>query len=122
MFQTLAERKDVTIIVTTDHGSVRCLRGSKVIGDREASTNLRYKFGRNLKSDDKQSIFLRDPREYKLPRRGVTTNYIVAKEDYYFVYPTDYHKYLNQYRDSFQHGGISMEEIILPVVTMEPKK
>ncbi|MDD8017498.1 MAG: bifunctional response regulator/alkaline phosphatase family protein [Bacteroidota bacterium] len=122
MFQALAEKKDVKIIVTTDHGSVRCLRGSKVIGDREASTNLRYKFGRNLKSDDKQSLFLKNPKDFKLPQRGVTTNYIVAKEDYYFVYPTDYHKYLNQYRDSFQHGGISMEEIILPVITMEPKR
>lgn len=121
MFQALATRKDVKIIVTTDHGSVRCMRGSKVIGDKEASTNLRYKFGRNLKSDDKQSIFLKNPKDFKLPQRGVTTNYIVAKEDYYFVYPTEYHKYLNQYRDSFQHGGISLEEMILPVVTMEPK-
>ncbi|MDP1676895.1 MAG: bifunctional response regulator/alkaline phosphatase family protein [Bacteroidota bacterium] len=121
MFQALATRKDVKIIVTTDHGSVRCMRGSKVIGDKEASTNLRYKFGRNLKSDEKQSIFLKNPKDFKLPQRGVTTNYIVAKEDYYFVYPTDYHKYLNQYRDSFQHGGISMEEMILPVITMEPK-
>lgn len=121
MFRTLAERKDVRIIVTTDHGSVRCMRGSKVIGDKEASTNLRYKFGRNLKSDEKQSIFLKNPKDFKLPQRGVTTNYIVAKEDYYFVYPTEYHKYLNQYRDSFQHGGISMEEMILPVITMDPK-
>lgn len=121
MFQLLATRKDVKIVVTTDHGSVRCMRGSKVIGDKEASTNLRYKFGRNLKSDDKHSIHLKDPKEFKLPARGVTTNYIVAKEDYYFVYPTEYHKYLNQYRDSFQHGGISMEEMILPVITMQPK-
>jgi len=122
MLQTLATKKDVKIIITTDHGSVRCLRGSKVIGDREASTNLRYKFGRNLKSDDKQSVFIKNAQDYKLPKRGVTINYIIAKEDYYFVYPTDYHKYLNQYRDSFQHGGISMEEIILPVITLEPKK
>ena len=121
MFQALATRKDVKIIVTTDHGSVRCMRGSKVVGDKEASTNLRYKFGRNLKSDDKQSIFLKNPKDFKLPQRGVTTNYIVAKEDYYFVYPTDYHKYLSHYRDSFQHGGISLEEMILPVITMEPK-
>ncbi len=121
MFQALATRKDVKIIVTTDHGSVRCMRGSKVIGDKEASTNLRYKFGRNLKSDDKQSIYLKNPKDFKLPQRGSATNYIVAKEDYYFVYPTEYHKYLNQYRDSFQHGGISMEEMILPVITMEPK-
>ncbi len=122
MLQTLATKKDVKIIITTDHGSVRCLRGSKVIGDREASTNLRYKFGRNLKSDDKQSVFIKNAQDYKLPKRGVTINYIIAKEDYYFVYPTDYHKYLNQYRDSFQHGGISMEEMILPVITLEPKK
>jgi hypothetical protein len=121
MLQTLAGRKDVKIIITTDHGSVRCMRGSKVIGDKEASTNLRYKFGRNLKSDDKQSVYLKNPKDFKLPQRAVTTNYIVAKEDYYFVYPTDYHKYLNQYRDSFQHGGISMEEMILPVITMEPR-
>lgn len=122
MLQALSTKKDVKIIITTDHGSVRCLRGSKVIGDKEASTNLRYKFGRNLKSDDKQAIFVKNPQDYKLPRRGVTTNYIIAKEDYYFVYPTDYHKYLNQYRDSFQHGGISMEEVILPVITLEPKR
>ena len=121
MFQALAQKKNVKIIVTTDHGSVRCMRGSKVIGDKEASTNLRYKFGRNLKSDDKQSVYLKNPKDFKLPQRGVTTNYIVAKEDYYFVYPTDYHKYLNQYRDSFQHGGISLEEMILPVIIMEPK-
>ncbi|MGA7159645.1 MAG: bifunctional response regulator/alkaline phosphatase family protein [Bacteroidota bacterium] len=122
MLQTLSTKKDVKIIITTDHGSVRCLRGSKVIGDREASTNLRYKFGRNLKSDDKQAVFIKNAQDYKLPKRGVTINYIIAKEDYYFVYPTDYHKYLNQYRDSFQHGGISMEEVILPVITLEPKK
>ncbi|HTY10717.1 MAG TPA: bifunctional response regulator/alkaline phosphatase family protein [Bacteroidota bacterium] len=122
MLQTLASKKDVKIVITTDHGSVRCLRGSKVIGDREASTNLRYKFGRNLKADDKQSVFIKNAQDYKLPRRGVTINYIIAKEDYYFVYPTDYHKYLNQYRDSFQHGGISMEEVILPVITLEPRQ
>lgn len=122
MFQALSQRKEVKIIVTTDHGSIRCLRGSKVIGDREASTNLRYKFGRNLKAEEKNAVFLKNPKDYKLPQRGVTTNYIVAKEDYYFVYPTDYHKYLNQYRDSFQHGGISMEEMILPIAIMEPKR
>ena len=66
-------------------------------------------------------MFVKYPEEYKLPRGSVTTNYVMAKEDYYFVYPTDYHKYLNQYRDSFQHGGISMEEMILPVVKFLPK-
>jgi CheY-like chemotaxis protein len=121
MLKTLSGEKDVTIILTTDHGSVRCLRGAKVIGDREASTNLRYKFGRNLKVDERQAVHVKHPKDYKLPRGSVTTNYIIAKEDYFFVYPTDYHKYLNQYRDSFQHGGISMEEMILPIVTLRSK-
>lgn len=121
MLKILAGHRNVRIILTTDHGSVRCMRGSKVIGDREASVNLRYKFGRNLKVDDRQAVFVKNPVEYKLPRRSITTNYVMAKEDYYFVYPTDYHKYLSQYRDSFQHGGISMEEMILPVVKLEPR-
>ncbi len=121
MLKTLARNPNVTIILTTDHGSIRSLRGSKVLGDREASTNLRYKYGRNLKCEDKAAIFVKNPLEFRLPKRGVATNYIVAKEDYYFVYPTDYHKYLNQYRDSFQHGGASMEEMNLPVVRMEPR-
>lgn len=121
MLKTLSRNKNVSIILTTDHGSIRSLRGSKVLGDREASTNLRYKYGRNLKAEDKAALFIKNPLEYKLPKRGVAVNYIIAKEDYYFVYPTDYHKYLNQYRDSFQHGGISMEEMILPVVKLEPK-
>ncbi len=121
MLRTLSRNRNVTVLVTTDHGSIRSLRGAKVLGDREASTNLRYKFGRNLKCDEKSAVFVKNPIEFKLPKRGVAVNYIVAKEDYYFVYPTDYHKYLNQYRDSFQHGGISMEEMILPVVKLEPK-
>jgi CheY-like chemotaxis protein len=120
MLRTLSKNKNVTVLLTTDHGSIRSLRGSKVLGDREASTNLRYKYGRNLKSEEKAAIFVKNPLEFKLPKRGVAINYIIAKEDYYFVYPTDYHKYLNQYRDSFQHGGVSMEEMILPVVRLEP--
>ena len=121
MFKQIAKFPDAKIIVTTDHGSVRCLRGAKVLGDRETSTNLRYKFGRNVKADSKPAMLISNPLEYKLPRRGVTVNYIIAKEDYYFVYPTDYNKYLTYYRDSFQHGGISLEELILPVITMEPR-
>lgn len=120
-FKTLSKMKGVKIIITTDHGSIRALRGAKVLGDKEASTNLRFKYGRNLKVDDKHAIFIKQPSEYKLPKRGITINYIIAKEDYYFVYPTDYHKYLTYYKDTFQHGGISMEEMILPIITMEPR-
>ena len=121
MFKEISKMKNAKIIVTTDHGSIRSLRGSKVLGDKEASSNLRFKYGRNLKADDKHSVYVKDPMDFKLPRRGITTSYIFAKEDYYFIYPTDYHKYLSHYKDSFQHGGISMEEMILPIITMESK-
>ncbi len=120
-FRAISTIKNAKVIVSTDHGSIRTLRGAKVLGDKEASTNLRFKFGKNLKVDEKHAMYIKKPHEYKLPRRGVTINYIISKEDYYFVYPTDYHKYLSHYKDTFQHGGISMEEMILPVVTMESK-
>jgi len=110
-----------TVIISSDHGSIRSLHGAKVIGDRNTSSNLRYKYGKNLKCDDKFAIEIKNPAEYKLPRRGINTNYLIAKEDYYFVYPTDYHYYLNYYKDTFQHGGVSMEEMILPVIKLEAK-
>ena len=119
-FQQLAET-DCTIVVTTDHGAIRSLRATKVIGDRETSTALRYKYGRNLKCDSRHAILIKDPREYGLPRDNMNMNYIIAKEDYYFVYPTNYNKYLNKYRDTMQHGGVSLQEVILPVITMNPK-
>lgn len=119
-FQDLA-RTDCTVMVTTDHGAVRSLHATKVIGDRETSTALRYKHGRNLKCDEKAAIFVRDPESYGLPRDSINTNYIIAKEDYYFVYPTNYHHYQNMYRDTMQHGGASLEEMILPVVTLRPR-
>jgi hypothetical protein len=121
MFKALASVPNLRIVVSTDHGSIRSLRGAKVIGDRETSTSLRYKYGRNVKAEEKQAMIIKRPEEYKLPVRGSASNYIIAKEDYYFVYPTDYHKFLNYYRDSFQHGGISMEELILPVITLESR-
>ena len=122
MLKTLAsEVPNAQIVITTDHGAVRCLRGSKALGDRETSTNLRYKYGRNVKVDEKHAFYVKDPAEFKLPRRGPAIDYVIAKEDYYFVYPTDYHYYLNQYRDSFQHGGISMEELILPVAELKAR-
>ncbi len=110
------------VILTTDHGSIRGMKGARVISDKEASTNLRYKHGRNLRVDRKHALICQHPEKFRLPRRGLNVNYIFAKEYYYFIYPTNYHKYLNLYKDSFQHGGISLEELILPVVYLEPKK
>lgn len=121
MLKILSAQPNVKIVITTDHGSIRCLRGAKVLGDRETSPNLRYKYGRNVKCDERQALFIRNPLDYKLPKRGGIVNYVVTKEDFYFVYPTDYHYYLNYYKNTFQHGGISMEELILPVITLEPK-
>ncbi len=123
VFQILKalSQRDCTVVITTDHGSLRCMRGAKVIGDRDTSTNLRYKYGKSLKVDPKHAIIVKDPQTYKLPSLGLNSNYLLAKEDYYFVYPTNYHHYLNYYKDSLQHGGVSMEEMILPVVTLQPK-
>jgi CheY-like chemotaxis protein len=121
MFKILSGIKNIKIVVTTDHGSIRCMRGVKVLGDRDTSTNLRYKFGKNVKADSRNAMQISDPEKYKLPRTGITVNNIIAKEDFYFVYPTDYHYFLQRYRDSFQHGGISLEEMIIPIINLEAK-
>ena len=112
---------DATLVVTADHGAVRSLHATEVHGDRTTSTALRYKYGRRLKCNEKHAIFVRHPETYGLPRQGSHTNYIIAKEDFYFVYPTNFHRYQNLYRDTMQHGGASLEEMILPVATMRPR-
>jgi hypothetical protein len=114
--------QDAVVVITTDHGSVLARRSAMTLGDRETSTNVRYKFGINLNCDSRYALEMKNPTEYKLPAPGINKNYIIAKEDYYFVYPTNFHEYERQYKDSFQHGGISMEEMILPCVTMKSKR
>lgn len=120
IFKELAD-EDVTVVVTSDHGSVRSMKDTKVFGDRDAATNLRYKYGRNLKAEDNAAIFIDKPEDYRLPVKGPANSYIFAKEDYYFVYPNNYNKFQNRYRDTFQHGGASMEEMILPVAVLKPR-
>jgi CheY-like chemotaxis protein len=112
---------DTTVIITSDHGSVLCTHATLVYGNRETSTNLRYKYGRNLRCDPKHALLITSPEDYRLPSIGLGGNFIIAKGEYYFVYPTHFHEYQRQYRDSFQHGGISLEEMILPVAIMRPK-
>jgi DNA-binding response OmpR family regulator len=112
---------DCSIVITTDHGSVLGTRGAIVYGKRDTSSNLRYKYGDNLNCDPKQTFLIKNPKDYRLPVWGLSTTYLIAREDYYFVYPTNYSEYRRQYHNSFQHGGISMDEMILPVVTLEPK-
>ena len=117
----LAEQ-NFTVVLTTDHGAVLARRASKVHGNRDTSTSLRYKFGINLNCDAKEAVILRDPMAFMLPDDGISKNYILAREDYFFVYPTRFHEYERQFRGSFQHGGISIEEMVLPLVTLEPRR
>jgi hypothetical protein len=114
--------QDAEVVITTDHGAVLGKRAALVYGNRETSTNLRYKFGTNLVTDEKMALVAKNPAEIKLPADFLNKNYVLAKEDYYFVYPTNFHEYERQYRNSFQHGGISLEEMILPCATLTPKK
>src|SRR5262245_39267901 len=113
--------QDCPVVLTTDHGAVLGRRAALVYGNRDTSTNLRYKFGVNLNTDAKQAVILRKPMDFMLPDDGVNKNYVLAREDYYFVYPTRFHEYERQYRGSLQHGGISVEEMILPLITLTPR-
>lgn len=121
LLQELNE-KDVKVVITSDHGSIRVHQGVVVGGDRSTSTGIRYKYGRNLNCDSKHALIINNPKDYKLPEFGPQTTYLIAKDDVYFLYPTQYHKYKSMLEGSFQHGGISMEEILVPVLTLESKQ
>ncbi|MFP4460035.1 MAG: response regulator [Candidatus Zixiibacteriota bacterium] len=123
LFQVLKRisEKDNIVIITTDHGSIIGKKGLKAYGRRDTSTNLRYKYGDNLNAEKKASILVKDPRKWKLPAFSVTTNYIIAEENYYFLYPSNFRQYEKQYKNSVLHGGISIEEMIVPVITLLPK-
>ena len=114
----IAAEMDFTVILTSDHGSIRVRRGVKIAADRETSKGVRYKYGRSLQCPDKHALVIKRPADYRLPEMLTGTNYLIAKEDVYFVYPTQYHKYLGQLQDSFQHGGISLEEMLVPTITL----
>ena len=116
----LAEKK-VQIIITTDHGTIRVAQPSKVVGDKATTTNLRYKVGKNLNYQKKDVLEVRDPMTVGMPRPNLSSTFIFAKEDLYFLYPNNYNYYNKLYRDTFQHGGISLEEMICPYVRLTPK-
>jgi CheY-like chemotaxis protein len=109
------------VIMTTDHGSVLGKKASLVQGRKDTSTNLRYKFGDNLKGNEAEALITQRPNDFRLPAESKTKTYLFAKEYYYFVYPTNYRDYEKQYLGSFQHGGISLEEMVLPCLTLTPK-
>lgn len=110
--------KKINLILATDHGSVRVKSPAKVIGDKQTTTNLRYKHGRNLNYEARDVLSFRDPKEAGLPVPTVNSSYIFAKEDVFLCYPNNYNYYVNYYRNTFQHGGISLEEMIIPVIRM----
>lgn len=113
--------KKVNLIITTDHGSMRVKEPVKVIGDRDTSTNLRYKHGKNLSYNAKELFEIKKPEEAKLPKPHNSSTFIFAREDDFFVYPNNYNQHVNMYRNTFQHGGMSMEEMIIPVVRLVSK-
>lgn len=120
LFQALKKiaGKKINLILATDHGSVRVNTPHKVVGDKQTTANLRYKHGRNLNYEPKEVLAFRDPKEAGLPVPTVNSSFIFAKEDGYLCYPNNYNHYVNYYRNTFQHGGISMEEMIVPVIKM----
>jgi len=120
-FKVLAT-KDIKIVVTTDHGTIRVNNAIKVVGDRNTTTNLRYKIGKNLNYNQKEVFWINKPEKIKLPSPNISSTYIFAGNDDFFAYPNNYNYYASYYKGTFQHGGISLEEMLIPVVTLKTKK
>lgn len=121
LLKALSQR-DCKIILTTDHGSIRASKPVKIVGDRNTNTNLRYKLGKNLNCQSKEVFVIKNPQEAQLPAPNISTSYVFATGNTFFAYPNNYNYYVSYYRDTFQHGGISMEEMLIPLITLSPRK
>ena len=121
LFRQLAQ-SNYTVVITTDHGSIRTDKPIKIIGDRNTNTNLRYKLGKNLNYNPKEVFVIKDPLQAFLPAPNLSTSYVFATGNTFFAYPNNYNYYVSYYKDTFQHGGISMEEMLVPLVTMRPRR
>ena len=121
VFKELAQ-SNYKVIITTDHGSIRTTNPVKIIGDRNTNTNLRYKLGKNLNYDARKVFAIKNPHLAQLPAPNLSTSYVFATGDSFFAYPNNYNYYVSYYKDTFQHGGISMEEMIVPLATLSPRK
>ncbi|OIO61573.1 MAG: hypothetical protein AUJ47_09360 [Candidatus Marinimicrobia bacterium CG1_02_48_14] len=116
-----AGRNGYRIMVTSDHGTIRVKRPTQIMADREATSNIRFKQGRNLKVNPRDAWFINDPLRLRIPSNTSSDTLAIALSDFYFLYPTNYRKYQNRYLDTYQHGGLSMAEMIVPFATLEPK-
>ena len=113
--------KGFNVVMTSDHGSVMVSESVSVAADKSSSDGVRYKHGTNINTSEKKALDIRDLDKYKLPELGIRTNYLIAKDNFYFVYPNEERKYRRLLEKSFQHGGISIEEMLIPILTMRPK-
>ena len=114
-------KQDANVVITTDHGTINVNNPSKVIGDRNVNANLRYKQGRNLNYQKSDVFEMEKPLEFYLPIQNVSSKYIFAKEDMYFVYQNNYNQFVKFYKNTYQHGGVSMEEMLIPIITLRTK-
>jgi len=116
-----AQQMGFKLIITTDHGTINVKNPSKVIGDRDTSLNLRYKTGRSLTYEDKEVYAATNPKDIHLPSLSMSSSFIFAKGDFFFAYPNNYNHYVSYYRNTYQHGGVSLEEVIIPFAVLDPR-
>ena len=120
MLKKIADKKIKTFL-TTDHGTIKVDMPVKIVGDKNTNTNLRYKVGKALDYDKNEVIVAGDPKAIKLPQENVSSTFVFAKENDFFAYPNNYNYYVNYYKNTFQHGGVSLEEVIIPFIEMKGK-
>jgi hypothetical protein len=113
--------KPCKVVIATDHGTIKVNEPSRIVGDKTTNTNLRYKVGKSLNYEKRDVMEVKNPADAMLPKMNMSTSYVFIKGDKFFAYPNNYNYYVNFYRNTFQHGGISPEEMIIPVITLKSK-